>query len=231
MSVLTILRDDAVALCIALGFKTAGSWNKQRMAKKMADLAEMVEDGSIEVEDDVDDAERLNELLLQIGESKGDVNVVQELPPEEADEPEDDAEETEDEDVDEPGDDVDDAAEVTDDTEEESVPVKPKKARKQSKKQREADREAASEGNPKPKGGKKSDGKPGVIASIIEFYAAGSEDKPVTKEVVLEKLAKRFPDREKEAMAKTVQVQTPTRIRKEKGVEVSENENGRWIAG
>ncbi len=158
MSALTILRDDAVALCIALGFKTAGSWNKQRMSKKMADLAEMVEDGAIEVEDDADDAERLNELLLQIGESKGDVNVVQELPSDEddqieaveaaaeQDEPEDEAEEVEE----------DDELEVSEQEveEQEAEAEKPvaKKGRKQPKKSGKVDKVAKTvKGNKIPK--------------------------------------------------------------------------------
>lgn len=86
-SELTILRDDAVALCVALKFKTAGSWNKQRMLRKLKDLAEMVEDGGIEVDpEDSEDHDRLNKLLKSIAGAGGVVNVVQELPSEEEDE-------------------------------------------------------------------------------------------------------------------------------------------------
>ncbi len=46
--------------------------------------------------------------------------------------------------------------------------------------------------------------KRGVIASIIEFLQEASEDNPITKEEIHAKLVQRFPDRDKDKMAKTV---------------------------
>jgi hypothetical protein len=218
MSALTVLRADVIALCVGLGYKTAASWNKKRMNGKLKDLAELVsDDPTVAVGEDVEDHQRLNGLLKRIGEAGGVVEVVQELPEETPEEMlPDDGGDSDPVEMDEQEDGADSEEEV----------VEPKKNRKQSKEQRQADREASSKDK-----SKKSGDKPGVIASIIEFYRAASEETPIDKDSVLAKLAKRFPDREKEAMAKTVQAQTPARILKEKKIEVLQNEKGRWIAG
>jgi hypothetical protein len=71
---------------------------------------------------------------------------------------------------------------------------------------------------------------PGVIASILEFLLKATEDRPITKQRLVEKLVKRFPQRDPEGMSKTVSVQIPNRIKREKGVDVRQNENGYWIA-
>lgn len=80
---------------------------------------------------------------------------------------------------------------------------------------------------PKKAGG---NGKPGVIGSILEFLQAASAKKPLTKEQIVAKLANRFKDRDPESMAKTVNVQVPSRISAEKGVNVEKNENGYYIS-
>jgi hypothetical protein len=71
----------------------------------------------------------------------------------------------------------------------------------------------------KPKG-------PGVIASVLEFLTEASAKAPVTKEDLVNRLAKRFPDRPKESMAKTVNVQVPGRLSREQGVNVVKAEDG-----
>ena len=82
MNVVTITRNDAVTLCVALGFKTAGKWNKQRMLDKLSDLSKMANDDGIEVDsDEVKDAERLNKILSKI--AKADEVVVVTKPVEE----------------------------------------------------------------------------------------------------------------------------------------------------
>jgi len=55
---------------------------------------------------------------------------------------------------------------------------------------------------------------------------AATKDKPLTKEALGEKLAKRFPDRSAESMMRTVNVQVPARLAKEKGVNVQKGEGG-----
>ena len=97
---------------------------------------------------------------------------------------------------------------------------------------------------PKKKAGKKAPAKkapakkasgdkkktPGVIASIVEFLQKASSKKPITKEDIVAKLTDRFPDRDPESMAKTVNVQIPTRLMSDKDIVVEKNEKGYWIA-
>lgn len=72
-----VTREDAVALCVGLGFKTASKWDKERMLRKLRDLASMISDGGeVEVEEGTADAERLNALLTEIAEAGGEVTVV-----------------------------------------------------------------------------------------------------------------------------------------------------------
>jgi len=72
---------------------------------------------------------------------------------------------------------------------------------------------------PKKKAGPKktSTTGPGVIASILEFV---TEFGPITKDEIVLKLSERFVDRDPVAMAKTVQVQLPKRMSKEKGINI-----------
>jgi hypothetical protein len=70
----------------------------------------------------------------------------------------------------------------------------------------------------------KEEKKPGVIATIVELIKAG----PITKEQIVKQLAKRFPDRDAESMAKTVNVQIPGRIAKEKNLKLVEVEGKGW---
>lgn len=98
----------------------------------------------------------------------------------------------------------------------------------------------ASEAKAKASEGKASNGKAskpatkgvGVIGSILEFLRGASKEEPLSKADLVAKLAKRFPEREAEKMAKTVGVQLPSRIAKEQEVKVegSAKEGGFWIA-
>ena len=68
---------------------------------------------------------------------------------------------------------------------------------------------------------KKKQSGPGVIASILEFIQESKEG--ISKLQIVEKLAKRFPDRDANSMAKTVNAQiggkkSPRRMEKEKGI-------------
>jgi len=71
---------------------------------------------------------------------------------------------------------------------------------------------------------------PGVIASILEFVQSG----PIKESDILKKLSKRFPDRDKESMSKTIKAQIgsnkrPVRMEREKNltfvIEVNEKKN------
>lgn len=66
---------------------------------------------------------------------------------------------------------------------------------------------------------------PGVIATIAELIKA----KPMTKEQIVAALAKKFPDRDAESMAKTVNVQLGGRLAAEKNLKIK-NEDGKYSA-
>lgn len=63
---------------------------------------------------------------------------------------------------------------------------------------------------------------PGIIASILEFVKAG----PISKDDILSKLVKRFPDRESKAMKSTIGIQLGGRLAKEKKVVIQKDDNG-----
>src|SRR5690606_3546912 len=112
------------------------------------------------------------------------------------------------------------AAEDEEDSEEEDEEPAPKKKGGKDKPA------AADKAPPKKAGGEKG---PGVIASIIEFLEAASEEKPLSKDKIVERLAKRFPDRDPESMSKTVAVQVPNRLKSDKGLNIKKNDRGYWI--
>ena len=81
------------------------------------------------------------------------------------------------------------------------------------------------------KGAKTTEPKgPGVIASMIEYLQAATAAKPITKKVLLAKLAARFPDREETALYRTINCQLPSRLVKEKKLAIKKNENGYFVA-
>jgi hypothetical protein len=158
---------------------------------------------------------------------------------EEEDEEDDD---DSDEDDDEESDDDDEDEEDDDDEEEEPAKKskKDKKAdKKSSKKEESDDDEEEEEDEVEIKKSKKKDGKkgkrpekaggkdgPGVIGSIIEFIQAASKKEPITKQEMADKLAKRFKDRDRDAMMKTINVQVPNRLNKDKKLNVVKHEKG-----
>ena len=66
--------------------------------------------------------------------------------------------------------------------------------------------------------------KVGVIATIVECLENG----PVSKETILKKLCKRFPDRPEEGMKRTIGIQVPTRLRSDKDLDVQRNDKGKY---
>ena len=80
---------------------------------------------------------------------------------------------------------------------------------------------------------KKKTKSPGVVASIIEFLTKASKTRPLTKDQLLAKLAKRFPDRAESSMLRTINCQVPNRLWTDKEIEVQKNDKkpaGYWIA-
>ena len=121
----------------------------------------------------------------------------------------------------------------------EGLPTKPKRnaskakpgAKKGSKAKPEDD-ESDEEVVPlKPKKGasKDSDKKPGVIATIFTIVQKATASKPMSREDVFAALVDAFPERDADALKSTVQTQLPSRISKERNVQIEKNEKGYWI--
>lgn len=72
--------------------------------------------------------------------------------------------------------------------------------------------------------GEKKEKKPGVIATILDMITA----KPMTEDQIVAALVKKFPDRLEESMRKTVKVQLPNRMSKEKGVNIVKDDKGKF---
>ena len=70
----------------------------------------------------------------------------------------------------------------------------------------------------------KEPGKPGVIATIISEITAG----PKTKEEILTVLGKLFPERDTEAMKSTLTIQLGGRLKKDKGMNILKDDQGRY---
>ncbi len=68
--------------------------------------------------------------------------------------------------------------------------------------------------------------KVGVITSILEIIQNSG---PISKEQILTKLIKRFPDRDEVGMTKTISAQVPNRLSKEKKVKIQKNNKGKYF--
>jgi hypothetical protein len=64
-------KKQAVALCEAVGFKTARRWQKAKMAAKLVEIAELAKEGDVAIED-----EELDGLLKSLIESNGEATLV-----------------------------------------------------------------------------------------------------------------------------------------------------------
>jgi len=75
----------------------------------------------------------------------------------------------------------------------------------------------------------KEDKGPGVIASIVEFLKEATAKNPIDKKTILAKLVERFPERGEDAMKSTINIQVPSRLSKDKGLNIKKNEDGYFI--
>lgn len=130
-----------------------------------------------------------------------------------------DIEGMEDEDVD---DDQDDDEDDQDDDEVEEIKTEsvPEKSAKKEEKPKKADKPTKEEKTDKPKGKKpeKAKGKSGkgIIATIVSLLEKATKKQPITKAEIIDVLKKEFPDRDVRGMTRTVHVQVPGRISREK---------------
>lgn len=69
----------------------------------------------------------------------------------------------------------------------------------------------------------------GILDSELEFLKGSSEKRPVSTEELINRLAERFPDRNRDGMLSTVKQLKYDMARR--GVMIKRNEKGFWIAG
>lgn len=211
-----VKKAELVSLFQELGFKTAESWPDQRFQDKLQKLPKMMEDEDSQPSDP--DALKLAKKLVKALNAEDEIEIVgsngkakaeaEEAPAKKGSAKKAaKAEEPEEEEGEE-------SETETNEDGDEVVPVKEKK-----------------KGPPKKAGGPKG---PGVIGTIVSMLTKATEKKPVTKENILDKLVETFPDRDRESMARTINVQIPNRIQNEKKLTVHKNEKkpaGYWATG
>ena len=87
-------------MCESLSFLTAKKWDKKKMLLKLGEIAELAEQGAIDVPEKAEDRERLQGVLASLVAAKGEFNVVdravKEAAEDEAGPAEDDADELDD---------------------------------------------------------------------------------------------------------------------------------------
>lgn len=71
--------------------------------------------------------------------------------------------------------------------------------------------------------------KAGVIQTLVEFLQESSEDDPINKTDLCNKVLERFPNKTEKAVMSSIDSQVPTRLKTVKGIEVHRNKNGYWI--
>lgn len=75
---------------------------------------------------------------------------------------------------------------------------------------------------------KKAPKGPGVIATILEIIRTKG---PISKDQLCTQLGKKFPDRPKEGMMNTINIQVPSRLNKEKNAKIKRNDKGKYYIG
>lgn len=206
--------SSAVKLLQDVGFTHADKYSARDITARLRKLPNIVDENTIIASEASD---QLYEQLLMALASQDVVNVVNR--PVVAKRPQ--IEETLPD-----GTPVDDDAEVMDDDTQPASkrPAITKHKDKKKGKDKPADKPKAGkkQGPPKKEGG-------GVIASIIKLLLGANSKKPLSLDQITTALAKLFPEREKDAMAKTVKIQVSGRLAKEKGLNVKKNDKGFWI--
>lgn len=108
---------------------------------------------------------------------------------------------------------------IEDDTKTDEELTKESDKKKAGSKKEKAEKPAKEKKEKAPKK-EKEPKKPGVIDTILASLKAASKDSPLTKKDIVKKLVKAFPARAEDSMAKTVNVQVPTRLGTDREVKV-----------
>lgn len=134
MKTMQISRDDAVTICLAMGFATCTKWDKARMNRKMKEISDMDPD-ALEIDDesigDPKERKRIDKLLVEMGKAE-EIEVVKEITDDADDTPADDAD-VDDTLADDSADDSETVEDAAEEAEAESDGKKGKKAKKNKK--------------------------------------------------------------------------------------------------
>jgi hypothetical protein len=213
---------------VELGFSSAEQWNNEELVEKLKTLPNVVDD---DVQPKTKDSKKLLKQVLKAVDDEENLKITG------GDLEEGDGEEKSDkkakaskksdkkaskkskakaEEEDEEDEEEEEDAEDADDEDEDEEEEKPKSKKKVAKggKKGQAIKKAES------KNGK------GVIGTIVECLQNASKDKPVTKEQILKKLVKEFPDREEKGMKATINIQVPSRLNSEKDMGIVRHDDG-----
>ena len=215
-----IALSEARALLVGMGFaeKVVNGWTEEMVETKLNKIPSVYKKGKNDPKD-----KKLKKLLQSILDAKEEGNDIELLKDKKAgkkdkkeakpaaksgkkskkdEEDEDDEEEDEDE-------------EDEDDEEEEE------KSKKKGKKDKDKkSKKGGKGGNFQSAGGS---GRPGIIATILDIIQGTSKEKPTTVEKVLDRLEKKFPDRERDSMKVTVYSQLAFQMPVQKGLPIKKS--------
>jgi hypothetical protein len=72
--------------------------------------------------------------------------------------------------------------------------------------------------------------KAGVIQAIVEFLCGASEEEPINKQDLVQKIHERFPNKNERSIMASINSQVPTRLKSVRGIKVSSSKSGYWIS-
>ena len=211
---LEVPKSQAIALLVALGFKTAKRMNCEKLTEKLNAIEE--------VPGEPMETEELDALIDEL------MNVDEAIVIEDAEEEveDDDDEDTEDEDVDDDTDDDEEDAEEedTEDADEEEEDVKPKKGKKDKKTKKED----------KPKTKKKIVEKSKERKTRVKGKSRDSvtmellQKKPHTIEALVKAVAKEFPEDEEEKLTRITKRRVTGHLQKKYNVTITKSKKGAY---
>lgn len=73
--------------------------------------------------------------------------------------------------------------------------------------------------------------KAGTIQTLVEFLQEASEENPINKNDLCQKVLERLPNKTEKSVMSSIDSQVPTRLKQVKGIIVHKNKNGYWIDG
>ena len=220
---LEVSKSQAIALLVALGFKTAKRMNCEKLTEKLNAIEEVPGEPmeTEELDELIDKLMNVDEAIVVEDAEENDDDAEEEA---EAEQDDEDAEDDDDEDA-EDDDDEDAETEDSDDDEEE---VKPKKGKK--------DKKAKEEDKPKPKPKTKTKIKEQSKERKTRTKGKSMDSvtmdllkkKPITMEVLVKAVAKEFPEADEEVLTRTTKRRVTGHLQKKYNVTITKSKKGAY---